>query len=1002
MKNSLWKAFVFTCFALGANAQAPESESRKAEYVHQVTRGAGLMPWQTSGTSEMETAFRTSAESRKDGLLAARSTIQRPALIDAEAFARAKANIEEWDWAQSWLQSQIGLADYVAAQPVSWIDAMIPELSPAHGYGFTCPVCVGDKSQEAVGSGLAGWSYENPEVLTCRACGQVYPDPAFPETAVLKMPRMDQEITYYLNPAEQANPDDRSGKLAWHWVNYPIHVSFTGLVREKKLDFMRTAARATALAHAFTGKPEYAEATRAILTRFAHCYRNWLYRDYWDTYADCDPLYAAWHDRALPLEWKRHLSESAFAEDTLEKASMLQTYWGAGRVHPSTDAISGLDEFALAYDLTIDAAAPDGEPIWDDTSRAKVERDLFLEYLFGAEPYIGGPGKAENKNNKSPRIYNAMAAVAKVLGLPAYADVALKGYEVVRDQSFLYDGVSSESPSYTDMYLAQLLIVPETLHGFVWPDGYAGRSGTVDYYSSDELLRRMYRGVLWSLQPDGTYLPLSDSHVHDPPSQHIALMGLKRYPEFYAGVLPSLYKRSGGEYALFNLSREELLSDTGFNPPETFFPAWQTAVLRHGLGTEGSVLSLVLNPSGGHRHRDNLALFYAGQGDTAVGDHGYVGDMPINNWIRSTYSHNLVIVDDAEQEFGNRDPEFGFMATSPLASVVEGTSNAYPQCAEYRRRVVLVKLPQGGTFAIDLFAVAGGNKHAFRTYSEIAASDSTNGRITFDGVAMPDEPPLPEVGASLADADIFGLRDVRSAVPTRSPWHATWRDDRRAYRLWMATSLERVEASNGPGQRSLEETGRRVRYVDSVREGAALRSAYAAVHEPSDQAGGFAIETVDLLDVTAAGDKALALRITSKAGDYLVLNDFQNAVSVDGIRFAGAFALIRGQSGQWKDWLTVGATHFAEGEASVTREAGIIAGSPKSQAPEAIVAESVVPVGWIDSDEGVRSYLRVKAETGWTGFPVHSVDGSEIHIDDYPVPAISNYELPAVDYTSRP
>ena len=46
------------------------------------------------------------------------------------------------------------------------------------------------------------------------------------------------------------------------------------------------------------------------------------------------------------------------------------------------------------------------------------------------------------------------------------------------------------------MYLAQLLIVPETLHGYTWPDGFPGRGGTVDLYAQDSQLRMMYRAVL--------------------------------------------------------------------------------------------------------------------------------------------------------------------------------------------------------------------------------------------------------------------------------------------------------------------------------------------------------------------------------------------------------------------------------------------------------------------------------------------------------------------------
>src|SRR5690606_34642552 len=128
------------------------------------------------------------------------------------------------------------------------------------------------------------------------------------------------------------------------------------------------------------------------------------------------------------------------------------------------------------------------------------------------------------------------------------------------------------------------------------------------------------------------------------------------------------------EYALFQLSEDALKEDGGLELPETYFPAWQTAIVRHGTGPNAATLTLAFNKAGGHRHYDNLALYYEANGRTMVGDHGYVGDMPINEWIRSTYSHNLVIVDDDQQEFGKRVPELALMAASPMATVVEAAS----------------------------------------------------------------------------------------------------------------------------------------------------------------------------------------------------------------------------------------------------------------------------------------------------------------------------------------
>ena len=987
---------IFVLIVLVMALAAPAQEDRKPEYVHAVVRGAGLMPWQESGLSETERTFRAEIEARKVALLA-RAQAVHPSFYDADTIARAKENVARHEWARSWLDGQIALADEIVAQPGGWIAAMIPKEAPSHAYGFTCPECVGVKSQEGVGDPLVRWNYRTPDEFSCAECGTVFPNQKYPETQVLQLPRTGHAVSYYLNPAEQANPEDRSGALAWHWVNYPIHNSFSGIIRERKIAFMRSAAQSLGLAYLFTEDPRYATATRDILTRFAECYRQWPYRDYWDTYADCDPLYAAWHDKTLPIEWKRHLSEEAYKGDTMEKAAMLQNYWGAGRIHPSTDNISGLTGVVQAYDFTCTARNADGTPVWDDAARTLVQRDLLLEWAMGAEPYIGGPGKADEDNNKSPRIYNAMAALGKCLGIPEYADVALRGYERVRDGSFLYDGFSSESPSYTGMYLDQLLIVPETLHGYAWPAGFSARSGVVDLYAQDPQLRLMYRSVLDTLLPDGRYLPLSDTRLPSKPSSDIVQMGTRRYPEYYGGVLPQIHPKVSGEYAVFNLTDEALLDTRPLPLAEVYHPAWKTAVLRHGTGVEADTLTLAFNPPGGHRHYDNLALFYADGPRTLAGDLGYLGDMPVNRWIRSTASHNLVIVDGREQEFSGRKTEFGFMATSPLASVIEASSTAYPQCPEYRRRVVLVKLSENESLAIDLFTVQGGNEHRYRTYSELASSDAPEGRLEFSGVTLPEETPLPQVGASLAEADIFGLRDVRSAPAPQGPWQATWQEKRGASRLWMTSAVDGVEASNGPGQRTHGESGRRVRYVDAIRRGEALRSTFATVWESRSGGTAFPCQSVTPIPTDAAPD-AVALKIETGSGTWYVLNNAASPIEVEGIRFQGTFALVRRSPDGRVEALAVAAAHLAIDERVLSVGATCWQSAAARLSDSTFEAADSAPADWHYAPGAAQAYAKVRIGGDWTAFPVESLSGRTLSVGRFPLPAIESMEVPAFVY----
>ncbi|MHC4672362.1 MAG: heparinase II/III domain-containing protein [Planctomycetota bacterium] len=980
--------------------------NRKEEYVSAVTQGAGFLPWQQKGISDKEGAFRQAIECRKDELLANRINVKHPALLTREDIERAQKNMQSSDWAQRWFKSRKNFSDYMVRKSEDYIKDMIPELSPTNPYGFTCPNCVGRKSQEAAGTFLIVWNHKNPDVCSCRLCGQVYPSEKYPETAKLVCPRSGQVFTYYINEQERAHPEDRSGKYAYHWVGYPVHVSFTGVIRGEKILFMITAAKRLAYAYQFTHDDRYARQAIRILVRLADCYRNWLYHDYWDTIADCDPLYAAFHYHELALEWKRHLCGDAYKKDTPDRAAMLQSYWGAGRLHPSCDIITYLGTIAQAYDLVYDARDDKGRSLWKPADRSKVERDLILEYALGAEPFVGGPNKATNVSNKAPRVYRPQAIVAKCLGLTNLADTALRGYEAVRDRAFCYDGFSHESPLYNNAFLSEIVRVPEQLHGFRWPTDFEPRQGVVDYYKTDNMLRLMLRAMIDQLRPDGRYPPLADTSIDYAPQTHLIELGCKRYPEYFDGTLPALYRdRKPGEYALFHLDADQITRDKGLNLPEICLPVFRTAIMRHGRGPESAMLTLTFSPAGGHRHNDNLSVFYTDGGHTMLGDQGYVCDMPNNTWIRSTLSHNLVIVDNAEQLHGGRQPQLRRFVTSDKVSVSEASSKVYDQCSDYRRLVVLIKGPGGQTFAVDIFRVRGGKRHDYRLFSELASSDAQDGKLEFAGFDMPEEKPLPQVGGSLAGEDIFGLRDIRGVDRPPAGWQAVWKQSDRQFRVWMLCQAHGVEASNGPGQEIREQMGRRVRYLNVVRQGQDLASTFVCIHEPSGPSGKMPIHRVERLPVPeSAGADAVALRIESDWGAYLVLSEFSKPTEVAGVRFAGELGIIN-QAPDGRCWmLTSGVSTLLMDDFGFEGASPAWTGKITSHTDRKLIADSARPAEWQPGPGNVEftSYVLVRAHQSWTGFPVHKVNENSIEIGRFPLPPSSEFTLEQVRLITYP
>ncbi|MEW6750486.1 MAG: heparinase II/III family protein [Candidatus Latescibacterota bacterium] len=772
-----------------------------------------------------------------------------------------------------------------------------------------------------------------------------------------------------------------------------------------------------ALEAGLTGEERHAEAAVPLLARLTHCFPGWLYHDYWDTVADCDPLYAAWHDRCLPLEWKRSLFTSAYAQDEPRRAAMLQGYWGAGRVHTTTGAVHLLPDVCLAYDLLAGT-----EALRCGGLRERVERDLILEWIIEAEPFVGGRGQAGNTSNKAPRVYHAQAAVARCLGLPELARAALRGYRAVRDTAFGEDGYCHEAPSYNAMYLGELLRIPETLHGFRWP-GRAERR-PLDLYRTDPALRRMLRAQLDQVQGDGRYFPLSDTNspAHDNQGGSAVLeIGLKRFPEHFGAAVPGIYRYRGcdpTEYALLHLDARAVRGPARGAPPdpplpEICFSHWMTAILRHGSGRSGSDLCLAFNPAGGHRHRHNLTLFYAHRGQAVLGDLGYLWESPLQGWLRSTFSHNLVVVDDQEQLLrtgGERRPALHLTVTSPWVSAVEASSTAYPQCSEYRRLVVLVKGPQGRSLCVDVFRVTGGRRHDYRLFSELASSDAgASGALEFDGVDMPPEPPLCPADAGEPLARVAGLLGVRQA-PAPPAWRATFSERGHRYRLWMLSPVDIAATTHGPGQEAMgdeAQVGRRVRYVQAIRQGRDLRSAFVAVHEPAGPDDSLPIRQATRLAVPPrAGLNAVAVRLETEWGTYLVLSEFQREAVVDGMRFHGKLGLVC-RTPEGRQWLfTCGAGTCIEAErpaAASGREVFGFADRPARwrgavarQTGAELVAATPRPAGWTPAPEGVVPYVLLRTARCWTGVPVGTVGRRRIRGQRFPLPAASRFELLAV------
>ena len=191
-------------------------------------------------------------------------------------------------WAQDLVDAWRQQVDYALGQDRAFFERMIPELTPWPEYGQNCPACVGRLSSMGE-TGLYAWDVRDSDRLVCTYCQTEYPNEAYPETGSITAPRMGQTFTFYLNDDERAHPEDRTGTHAYRWVTFPVHTSFSGVLRSKQGRWCFDQVLPLAQLYALTGDSACAERAVWILEIAASRYPHWLFHSYDGTYTDAPP-----------------------------------------------------------------------------------------------------------------------------------------------------------------------------------------------------------------------------------------------------------------------------------------------------------------------------------------------------------------------------------------------------------------------------------------------------------------------------------------------------------------------------------------------------------------------------------------------------------------------------------------------------------------------------------------------------------------------------------------
>ncbi|PIU32335.1 MAG: hypothetical protein COT06_03280, partial [Syntrophobacteraceae bacterium CG07_land_8_20_14_0_80_61_8] len=626
-----------------------------------------------------------------------RSQVKHPAgLFKAEDLARARENIRKHPWAAEYAAKFLADADRTAAEVTPEFAAkMIPRITA--GSTSPCPACR-DKGMRWLPNNGWNWSSARPDEIKCKACSTVFPNPAYPETKVLKS-KYDPEQEF-------------------RFVEVPLFDCFgfmspanpAGIIRGYKLDYALARLQQLGFAYALSEKPEYAEAARLLLLRLAEVMPKYLVMAgyTYNEYADCDPHQAARHIGNLPAD------ELSLAPKQPDR-KLHTMYWSASRL-----GTAGMDgrpvvQMATAYDLVCEAKKTDGKPVFSEAERLKIEKDVLLEssFLAACDTLI---------NNKSVGNRAGCAVVGLVVGHPGMVRFGLDGFVKTVDDWFLPGGGTSESAAYAMMTMSGIKSFGYGFRDYNEPAGYLPPDGgrRLEHFNAcaDTNYGNCWQDLIWTLQGDLRFAPLADSYTKTaigpvfaelialcyPTPQHLALV------REYGGETPT---GGAAQHALFYRNPEPPADHARLIFLDVVFPYLAQGYLR--TGSEGRDSAAILDASnwGGHHHHDSLNLYYWKDGHELLSDLGYLWDHPDKHQTSRTPAHNLVMIDGKEQLTQGRGGSFERFITGKAVKAMQASSTAYGPDAPYRRQVIQLDHGPDGSCLVDLFEAGGGKSRDY-------------------------------------------------------------------------------------------------------------------------------------------------------------------------------------------------------------------------------------------------------------------------------------------------
>ncbi len=296
------------------------------------------------------------------------------------------------------------------------------------------------------------------------------------------------------------------------------------------------------------------------------------------------------------------------------------------------------------------------------------------------------------------------------------------------------DGQGDEASKYNAAWHKTLIDIADILEGY--PDA--------DLYNNPKFLQMFFSNI--PLMSDG-YSPQIGDTSFTQGNEHwmsiqVAKKGFRTFGDIRFAQILYLLNGNSSKGLLDEITREnpenlardvqKIVDEYGeFEPKSDIMTSFGFGALRR----KKSDVWMYFGSNGGHGHRDTLNLGLTAFGLNFLPDLGYpekTGYQPNRlQWVRSTLSHNTVMVDGCEQkvneEIRGKIRHFDDGERVKLLDV--DASYVYPQCEEYRRCVVNIEVSDTESYTVDFFRIKGGKSHLLSLHAasdEIGATKGLN------------------------------------------------------------------------------------------------------------------------------------------------------------------------------------------------------------------------------------------------------------------------------------